>query len=111
MSMIIIPLPLSHYDNFFNFFFLELEKKGVAISPPPLSDSIRANAAVARHFALPKQTPWRRPEYKYKSHNKQLKASKHLKVNVSSHHFNFNSISKASLMAIQSGPSILKYIL
>ena len=29
--------------------------------PPPLSDCFRAGTAVARQFALPMQTPWRRP--------------------------------------------------
>ena len=39
----------------------EKQLKSPPPPPPPLCDVFRAGAAVARHFALPKQTPWRRP--------------------------------------------------
>ena len=58
MSMLIIPLP--HYDNFLGE---NLKSKKVSVSPPPPPprDFFCACAAVARYFALPNQTPWRRP--------------------------------------------------
>ena len=34
-------------------------------SPPPLSNFFRGDAAVARHIALPKQTPWHHPDKMY----------------------------------------------
>ena len=38
---------------------LKSENKCVGVPPPPPPPP--AGTAVARHFALPKQTPWRRP--------------------------------------------------
>ena len=65
-------IPLTHYEYFFFFFFFFFfgggggifevgENSRIPSPPPPPSDFFRAGAAVARHFALPKQTPWRRP--------------------------------------------------
>ena len=60
MSMMVIPLP--HYDKFWGISFFFSKKKNALEPPPPLSCSATFLAhAVAKHFALPKQTPWRRP--------------------------------------------------
>ena len=63
-------IPLPHYDNFGEI-FLKSEKKFRSPPPPPpplislfsTCATFRAGgaAAVARHFAPPKQTSWRRP--------------------------------------------------
>ena len=73
MSMVIIPQP--HYDNLWREKKIEVGGGGggcIGVPPPPppplaqrlfsaLAQHLRAGTAVARHFALPKQTPWRRP--------------------------------------------------
>ena len=52
--------PIPHYDNFLEEKIVVEKCIGVH-PPPPHPDIFKAGAAVARHFALPKQTPLRRP--------------------------------------------------